>query len=298
MTKCTHNYGPSGGGHMPDCELFKKPARICIVIPMYGKPELTRRCVDLCGQNAGIEHDIIVVDDGSPEPMGEVELKTYGGNMTQNAQVLRLEENSGFTAATNAGILWCSDRYDYIHLMNNDTEPKEDFLKILYDVLEKEEGIGIAGSSRIVDHDGKQVYELVAVDLVSGFHSYVDEEGFKKLPELIHTHWFPLCSALIRHELIREIGLLDKRMRMWCSDNDFCVRANFAGWNTTLVPTSKVYHIHQATTGKVLGSKVKEDQDVLMNKIMNVQYAILCDKMPLDSGSKTYGKVDFKVYKK
>lgn len=282
---------------------------VCVIMPMYGKPEMTKRCIDMTIKNAGIGCFILVVDDGSPEPFAKKEdenkyrqeTELYDGTKYPKSQlmVLRLDENLGFTGATNAGILWQQIyRFKYVHLMNNDTEPRENFLKILYDVLEKEPGIGIAGSSRIVDHEGKQVYELVAVDLVSGFHSYVDEEGFKKLPELIHTHWFPLCSAMIRDELIREIGLLDKRMRMWCSDNDFCVRANFAGWNTTLVPASVVYHIHQATTGKVLGSKVKEDQDVLMNKIMNVQYAILCDKMPLDSGSKTYGKVDFKVYKK
>lgn len=272
---------------------------ICIVIPMFGKPELTDRCIEFCNENAGVPHDIIVVDDCSGEPyVVDKEKLLPDQEWTHGLSVLRLPENQGFTGAANAGILWCGDRYAYIHLMNNDTEARENFLKILYDVLEKEAGIGIAGSARIVQHEDKNVYELVAADLVSGFHTFVDEAGHKKLPELIHAHWFPLCSAMIRHELIREIGLLDKRMRMWCSDNDFCVRANFAGWNTTLVPASVVYHIHQATTGKVLGSKVKEDQDILMRKIMNVDYAVLCDKMPLDSGSKTWGKVDFKVYRK
>jgi len=260
---------------------------ICIVIPMYGKAELTNKCIDFCRANAGIEHDIIVVDDGSPEPY-----------VHPGVNVIRLDKNSGFTAATNAGILWCGDRYKYIHLLNNDTEPCENFLKILYDVLEENEVIGIAGSSRIVEHEGRRVYELVAVDLVSGYHSYTD--SIKELPALIHAYWFPLCSALVRHSLVREIGLLDKRMRTWCSDNDYCVRANFAGHNTTLVPASQVYHIHQATTGKAPSAGIKKDQDALMHKIMNVDYAVLMDKMPLDSGSgvQTWGKPDFKVYKK
>lgn len=265
--------------------------KICIVIPMFGKPELTNKCIDFCRANAGIEHDILVVDDGSPVPFAH-----------DGVNVIRLEKNSGFTAATNAGILWCGDRYQYIHLLNNDTEPRENFLKILFDVLEDEENavVGIAGSARIVNHQDKHVYELVAADLVSGYHTYVDKAGFKGLPALIHAHWFPLASALIRHSLIREIGLLDKRMRMWCSDNDYCIRANFAGWNTTLVPASQVFHIHQATTGKAPSKGIKEDQDVLMQKIMNIQYAVLMDKMPLDSGNgiQTWGKPDFRVYKK
>jgi len=260
-------------------------SRVAIVIPMYGKAELTNKCIDFCRANAGIEHDILVVDDGSPEPY-----KHPGVN------VLRLDENKGFTGATNAGILWCSDRYDYIHLLNNDTEGQPNFLKILYDVLEANPVIGIAGSVRIVPHENKQVYELTATDLVSGYHSYC--ETIEHLPELIHTYWIPLCSSLIRHSVIREIGLLDKNMRMWCSDNDYCIRVGFAGYNVTLVPKSQVIHFHGATTGKATHEAVKLDQDVLMEKIMNIKYAVLMDKMPLDDGSKTYGKPDFKVYQK
>ena len=272
-------------------EVARIPKQICIVLPMFGKPELTDKCIELCRLNAGIEHDIVVVDDGSPEPY-----------VNDTVNVLRLAENSGFTAATNAGVLWCSDKYKYIHFLNNDTEPRPDFLKILYDVLQNEENevIGIAGSSRIVRHNGGEVYELVAADLISGYHTYVDQNAFEGLPQLIHAHWFPLCSALIRHSLIREIGLLDKRMRTWCSDNDFCVRANFAGWNTTLVPKSQVWHAQQGTTGKANLAGIKADQDTLMAKVMNVQYAVLMDKMPLDSGNgiQTWGKADFRVYKK
>ncbi len=260
-------------------------SKVCVVIPMYGKPELTNNCIDFCRANAGIEHDILVVDDGSPEPY-----KHPGVN------VLRLEKNQGFTGATNAGILWCSDRYDYIHLLNNDTEGQPDFLKVLVDVLEQNEAIGIAASSRIVDKDGKKVFELTAIDLVSGYQTYV--ESIKDLPELIHTYWVPLCSAMVRHSVIREIGLLDKHMRTWCSDNDYCIRANFAGYNTTLVAKSMVTHIHQATTGKASGVKVREDQEVLMKKIMNIDYAVLMDKLPLDHGSQTWGRPSFETYVK
>lgn len=260
--------------------------RVLVVIPMYGNAEMTDRCVALCRENAGIQHDILVVDDGSPEPY-----------FNEDVHVLRLEKNSGFTAAVNSGILWASDGYEYVHLMNNDTEPHSDFLKALYDAMEAEPAIGIAGSVRLIkDPKEGDCYEMTAADLVSGYQTFVT--SLKDVPKLVHTYWVPLCSAMIRHSLIREIGLLDKNMRMWCSDNDYCIRAGFAGWNVTLVPASVVYHIHQATTGKNVHEGVKKDQDVLMAKIMNVQYAVLLDKMPLDQGSRTYGKVDFKVYKK
>src|SRR3990167_10948367 len=114
--------------------------KICIVIPMYNHSEMTRKCVKLCKKNAWVDHDILVVDDGSFESyIG------YDGEF-----VHRLKENSGFTNATNQGILWCGDRYDYIHLLNNDTEPEPGFLRILADFLNTNPVVGIAASVRIL----------------------------------------------------------------------------------------------------------------------------------------------------
>ena len=85
--------------------------RICVISPMFGFGEVTRKCIDMTFQNAGVEVDILVVDDGSPEPFIVPENSRF--------QALMLKNNSGFTTAVNQGILWCGDRYDYLHLLTN-----------------------------------------------------------------------------------------------------------------------------------------------------------------------------------
>jgi len=66
--------------------------------------------------------EYIIVDDCSTEPF------THDDD---RVEVLRLDKNTGYTNATNQGILHCGDRFKYIHLLNNDTEPRKDFIKIL-----------------------------------------------------------------------------------------------------------------------------------------------------------------------
>jgi len=266
--------------------------RICVIIPQYNLSEMTRKCIDLCQKNAGVEHDILVVDDGSEEAF------TDKYDPIPGVEVTRLRENQGFTAAVNHGILWCGDRYDYIHLLNNDTEPEQDFLKILFDFMEENPVVGIAGSVRILDTDSPHKYELFGADLIRGYQRMSDGN----IPmDVIYTHWVPLCSSLIRMSMIRYIGLLDRRMKIWCSDNDYCIRANFNGYNVALHMKSRVKHAHAVTTKTVQKEKKwspEEDQRVLIQKMAGTQYAELMRDIPLDVESNTYGKLEFTVYKK
>lgn len=254
---------------------------------MYGKDEYTRKCIAITNKNAGVDVDILVVDDGSIEPF-----------FHNKAHVLTLPENTGFTNAVNQGILWCGDRYDYIHLLNNDTEPEPDFIKILFDAMEKEPVIGIASSARIIENNAPNSLELCGADLIRGYQRCIDID-FKH--DVMFCHWVPLCSALIRHSLVREIGLLDKRMKIWCSDNDYCIRATFAGYNVALLPASRVRHAHAVTTDAIQKDgkySPEHDQRILIEKMAGIQYAKLMQELPLDADQMTYGRLSFEVYKK
>ena len=82
--------------------------RVCVIISNYTFTEVTKRCIDFYRANAGIEHDILVVDDGSPNPFKD-----------DSVNVLRSEENVGWSKINNMGIQWCGNRYDYLCISNN-----------------------------------------------------------------------------------------------------------------------------------------------------------------------------------
>ena len=93
--------------------------KILVIIPMYGEEEYTRKCIDFCIKHAGIVHDLLVVDDGSPIPFSDERIPT-----------LRIDKNGGYTPAVNQGILYAQERmYEYVLLLNNDTEAEPNFLK-------------------------------------------------------------------------------------------------------------------------------------------------------------------------
>lgn len=264
-------------------------ARVVVVIPMYGKEEYTRKCVELTKKNYGTGEsiEILVVDDGSEIPFIDTTIN-----------VVRLETNSGFTAAANEGILWAQYRNaDYVLLLNNDTEPEPGFLKELLDIMEEDSTIGIAGSIRRHPTREHQPMELCGSDLIRGYQYFTDEKSLAIAPKFIDCNWFPLCSGLMRMDMIREVGLLDKRFRNHCSDSSYCLWAKINGWKVGIVPTSiVVHHLSVTTTSNKI--KVEEDQKKFLEKLAGLDYQKIMAAMPLDAEAKTWGKLELTVYQK
>jgi len=259
-------------------------SKICVVIPMYGFNEMTKSCIDYVIKNAGIECDILVVDDGSPIPY-----------VDDRVIIKRLEKNSGFTNATNQGLLYCLDKYDYVLTLNNDTEPEKDFLKILYDFMEEHKDVGLASSARWTYRDGKLAnVENFGIDLLRGWMACTPDD-IANGP--LYVAWVPINSSLISTETLKYVGLLDKRMINYCSDNDLCLRLHMLGYRICLVPQSRVKHFHQVTTTH---NKIKsdKDQEILLSKISSAVYRGLLNDYPLDTGENTWGKLTFEVYTK
>lgn len=258
---------------------------VCVIIPMYGQAKYTDKCIDLTIKNSGVPIDILVVDDGSYEPY-----------VNESVTVLRLPENKGFTGAINAGILWAQKRdYEYVHLLNNDTEPYPEFIKHLLYEIEKDKNIAIASSVRLHPKENSYEAELYGIDLIRGYQAVTKIEDLKD--EVLECNWVPTCSSLIRMDVIRELGLFDKMMRTHSSDLDYCLRVKIAGYKIVLVTDSRVIHFHEVTT-KANNITPDKDQKVLLEKLFGVSYAQFMAKIPLDAEQNTYGRLVAEVYKR
>ena len=250
---------------------------VCVIIPMYNFNKMTKDCVELVKKNAGIDVDILVVDDGSKFPYGD-----------DSINVLRLDENSGFTNAVNQGILWCSDKYKYIHLLNNDTVPQKNFIVELLPYIDD---YAILSSVRIRDNSFLEYY---GADLIRGHQHVSIDDGGRKIIDCV---WVPFCSVMIKTSTIRYLGLLDVRMRNNCSDNDYCLRAITNGFKIGVVTESVVAHYHE-TTIKTLDKPSQDDQNIWVQKLVGLEYKKIMVDMPLDIESNTWGVLDFTVKQK
>ncbi len=246
---------------------------------MYNFGEFTTKCIDLTLKNAGVPVDIVVVDDGSDIPFEDDRVRVI------------CQENKGFTDAVNAGILYAWDKYKYVHLLNNDTEPYPNFISELVAVLDKHSDIGIAGSTREVILDGKRVIFNFIQDILTGNTTY----SYKDLTdEFYNCAWISFCSVLIKTAVLRQVGLLDHRMVNHCSDNDYCIRAGIMGYKTVFVSKSKVFHYCETTT-KSLNIDSTHDQKMFMPKIRCDYMKDILAIYPLDSSTGLKGKITFNL---
>jgi glycosyltransferase involved in cell wall biosynthesis len=87
---------------------------ISVVIPSYARPVETLRAVRSALRQGDVDHEVIVVDDASPDPLRIPEALRRHGNL----RLVRLTANGGAAAARNAGVAAAAG--DYVAFLDSD----------------------------------------------------------------------------------------------------------------------------------------------------------------------------------
>jgi GT2 family glycosyltransferase len=106
-----------------------KSLPIAIVIPTFDRPHQLRRMLPSCLRQEVAE--IVVVDDGSPEPIEPVVREVARGDA--RVRVVRLERNGGSPAARNAGA--DAATCDFVLFVDDDVLLSDDYARTLFDHL-------------------------------------------------------------------------------------------------------------------------------------------------------------------
>lgn len=241
---------------------------------------MTEECIQHCRKNAGIEHDILVVDDCSDEPFSSTGCQTY-----------RMDTQSGFTKAVNAGLRALRLNYDYVCILNNDTIPQKDFLKILVDDLEEDRSLGIASSALVQNReDGEFVMHVEGCDLMTGeIFVFKERDHIEKRMAV----FIPFTCVVLSRKLVEDIGLLDERMKNHCSDNDYCLRAVMHNFGVMCDTASRVIH-YQSVTVKEHKIGPDEDQRVFAAKHFGVMMNEILSILPVNKQLNRWGRMGFR----
>ncbi|MDP3995084.1 MAG: glycosyltransferase family A protein, partial [bacterium] len=119
--------------------------KISIIIPAYNRPKELAECLSsirnqtinspsFAKEGVGGGYEIIIVDDGSDEPIGAID----------GARVIR-QENQGAPAARNRGFAESTGRY--VIFCDADVVMKPDMLANMSKVLDENPGVSYAYSS-------------------------------------------------------------------------------------------------------------------------------------------------------
>lgn len=221
------------------------PGRVTIVIPVWNQGDITKACVASLWEHTAIEHDIVLIDNGS-EPETRATLEGIAAHAPRkNVSVIRNAENEGFAWAIDQGI--ASTDAKWVVLLNNDVVVTRRWLARMLAFASLDSKAGIVGprtnrasGPQVVD--GAEYPDLVAMERFAAEFCALHQGDFR-----LETRVVGLC-LLISRAVIDTIGGLDPCFFPGnLEDDDYCLRAVRAGFQPVVVDDVFVHHFQSAT---------------------------------------------------
>ncbi len=213
-----------------------------IIIPVFNKADLTKRCLDAIPRTtagAGIG-EVIVVDNASTDHTAAV-LAEF-----PSIRVIRNETNLGFAGANNQAARVA--RGEFLVLLNNDTEPWDGWLRTMLHHA-REDNVGIVGArllypDKTVQHGGVVVggNTFGLPDGMPYHHNYLvrfDDPDAVRVQDL---HMVTGACLLTPRALYEELGGLEEAYWNGYEDVDYCLKVRRKGLRVIYAGDAVLYH--------------------------------------------------------
>lgn len=222
---------------------------VSVIVVNWNGLAYLERCLDALMRQTLEGFEVVLVDNGSSDGSVEMVRRKH-----PRVRVIPLPHNVGFAAGNNVGIRSCDS--PFVATLNNDTEPRPDWLERLVQPALEDGSVGMvaskmlfAGRPGVINSAGIALDPAgIAWDRMGG---QADGEG-GGVEEV-----FGPCAgaALYRRAMLDEVGLFDEDFFAYLEDLDLAWRGRLAGWRAVYAPQAVVYHVHSATG--VEGSQFK-----------------------------------------
>jgi len=237
---------------------------ISIVIVNYKSKGFTSNCIksiseanfDLGGRK--LSYEIIVVDNGSDDGIGDI-------LAWQNPEVkfIQNEKNLGMGAGNNSGMKKAQG--DYVVVMNPDTIAMPDTFVALYEFMEANPEVGVAGPKQLnpdrsIQHSCYRWHGLFTPmyrRTPAGGFGFAQRDLDRFLMKdfdcnnIKEVDWLLGSFLFCRKKALDEVGFFDERFFLYFEDTDFCRRFWKKGWKVVYNPETKIIHNHSRQSAKV-----------------------------------------------
>jgi GT2 family glycosyltransferase len=207
---------------------------VTVIVPTFGRPKILERTIGaLLSQRGGHEFEVIVIDDGSPEPA------TAGLVSREDARLRCVrQDNAGPARARNHGARLA--RGQYLVFIDNDIETSPDFLERHVELLLRERGQWIVGRIDALP-------ELRATPF--GRFRAALSESFQGADESRDVDHLTAANVSMRRDEFMALDGFDERFRIAsCEDADLAIRARRAGIRLRYEPSIRGLHLDWANT--------------------------------------------------
>ena len=208
--------------------------KLAIIIVNWKQYDLTKKCLLSINKTKFNNYKIILVDNESSEKKLNVLLNDFN-----NLKVIQNKLNLGFGVANNQAITYALDKnYDYVMLLNNDTEVDHNFISPLINCIENNNSIG--GVQPLIMNYNKRDLIWSAGGYLNKFFGNTTTN--KSLEKKLNLDWITGCCMLLKTEVIKKTKLLDENFFAYYEDVDWSLRIKDLGYSLQLVETSLIYH--------------------------------------------------------
>ena len=259
------------------------PARVnnhqtCIILLNWNNAEDTITCLKAIQQLTVRPETVMICDNGSTDDslakiiawaetnyatIKEINPALASVPITQNFHeeepfpelvLIKNGANLGYAAGNNSGIRLAlsTHKFEFIWLLNNDTQPSKNALKHLQQCAAKNPNTGVFGST-VVDTENPNT-----VQCAGGYRYYpattICRPVFKNKPlEFVlkqpaeKLDYIYGASFFARADIFKKCGLLNEDYFLYFEEIDFCLRVKQQGYKISWCKNSIVAHKGSAT---------------------------------------------------
>lgn len=246
----------SGGGCRTILEGF-----VSIVILTFNQLWCTKECVESIREFTPEPHEIIFIDNGSSDGtlpwLKDLVQQDIGCRLIEN------NANLGFSKGCNQGIE--AAKGEYVLLLNNDVVVTSEWLAGMIECIQREPDIGIVGPMTN-NISGIQLVSNIGYDSVSGLYDYAISFREKNRYRRIESRRIVGFCMLFRKSLVDRIGLLDETFGSGnFEDDDYCLRAELAGYRNVIAGDVFIHHYGSQTFS---GNRINYSDAIKRNKAL------------------------------
>ncbi|HMO56629.1 MAG TPA: glycosyltransferase family 2 protein [Roseiflexaceae bacterium] len=231
---------------MPD-RASKTTPDVSVILVNWNTRELICDCIASLPAALGRLHgDVWVIDNNSSDDSVAAIRERF-----PDVHVIANEQNAGFAAANNQGIVASSGRYAL--LLNSDTVAPAGSIEQLVDFADAHPQAGMVGAM-LLDPDG--TFQSSFADFpsilsetlsVTGIGARLLFRNFPSYPPQASRsarrvdYVFGACM-LARRSAIAQVGTIDEGYFMYSEEPDWCMALHRAGWEIWYTPDAKIIH--------------------------------------------------------
>lgn len=244
----------------------KKSEAVDIIIPIYNGYDDLQLCIPSVKKHTDLtKHRVILIDDCSPD----ARIAPYlDGLADEHILVLHNEKNLGFSGNVNKGMGLSADR-DVI-LLNSDTIVTAGWVEKIVACAYLEESTGtvtpLSNSATLcsvpVMCRDNQIPEHLTVD---EYAALIERCSLKRYPRITVAVGF---CMFIKRCVIEDVGMFDAATfgRGYGEENDFCNRAEQAGYHHVMCDDTFIYHKGTASFDTAEKQALLEAHEAILNE--------------------------------